>query len=1075
MKLRKILSLLLAATICLTAAVPTVASAQTIPADNATDYDISVSDQDGDGVIRVACVGDSITAGGSDSNYPKYLQEYLNVLGEKDGNIYEVKNHGKGSAAVHHQEEQVGGGAWGTVTDADGDGWAYFYYDDIAYTSSLTYTPDVVIVQMGTNDAFAWVDGRAEYFANDYYEYLVKPYQDKGATVIVSTPPYACNNWHDGEVNGPLHDEVVALANDLGLKIVDTNRLMYGLDEAFGDGLHGNVTGYSRMAMNFYHYIFGGEYIEAGFTAMPNTRVTLVNKADNRSYVCVTGEDGTASLPFLPGDYEFTMSAEGTGYKKVSGEIALAGESDTFALTQEIGGYNVAANGMPFACDSKVYGSNDHANLNDGKRTSGGYQPDHWTVGDWCGIQLDKTYPVNNIVLYWETEQYMSSYQDEGYCVYFKIGTEWVLQDLTDVVREVYSGAIVADTVTLDPAAEIEGVKVEFLEGKSSHGFAPKLYELEILTDDPIYIPGITPEPEPTVRPTMDPTVDYGENVALLGIGIACDSEVLGEHGAANLNDATVNAGGYQPNAWKVGDWCGIQLAAASSVDTVVLYWETETYISMYQDKGYRVYVLIDGEWQWFTHFTVTRYDYDGDVVVDVVDIDPAVAVEGVKVEFLEGTCDHKYAPKMYEMEIYGKTVPGAAASGDVDLSGDVDAADLTVLARAVANIEGLTDETALAAADVDRSGSVDAADLTTLARYVGGVAALPTPEPTPTPSVVPTATPDLTPTLDPSNLAAGKTTGDNGHAGSLTPDRAVDGDESTRWGGRETHGAADSQASDDYWWVDFGNEVTFNTVNILWERGYGIDYTLEIKADGGDPVAEEGWEVFHTVTGNNKAGWRELVLDEAVTGRYMRINISKKLDEWGVSFFEVIVRMQGAVVEPSASPTVEPTATPTVEPTATPEPSDDPEPTLDPTNFAAGKVTGDNGHQGSLTSDRAVDGDEEGESRWAGVETHGAADSHASSDYWWVDFGEEATFNTVKIKWEVCYGRAYTIEVKDASGDPTDPEGWTVVESITENRTPGWVEHNLSEAATGRYMRINITEKDNTWGVSFYEVIVTE
>lgn len=876
MNFRKAVSLLMAIALCLmAAAVPAVTSAQTIPSDNATDYDISVSDQDGDGVIRVACIGDSITAGSTESNWPKYLQEYLNVLGETDGNTYEVKNHGKGGASCRHYTEDLDNNPDTPET--------YFYYDDIAYTSSLTYTPDVVIVQMGTNDVGGGAAFRATYFVNDYYTYLVKPYQDKGATVIVSTPPYACNGGHDGEVNGPIHDEQVAMADQLGLKTVDTNRLMYGLDEAYVDGLHGNVTGYSRMALNFYKYIFGGEVIEASFTAKANTRVTLVDQVTGRSFVCVTDEAGNASLPFIKGDHEFKMSAECTGYKKIVETISLDGASKAFSITQEVGGYNVSVNGMPYACDSKVYGSNVPANLNDGVRDNGGYQPDHWTVGDWCALQLDDVYLINTIVLYWESEQYMSKYQDGGYAVYFKENGQWVLQSFTDVLREVYNGTVVADTITLDPAVEIENIKIEFLEGKSSHAFAPKLFEIEMLTDDVDKIPGLTPEPEPTVRPTWDPNADYGENLALSGTGIACDSPVYGGvNVAANLNDTQLTTGGYQPSSFKVGDWCGIQLAAASKVDTVVLYWETESFVSMYQDKGYRVYIMVNGEWEWYPRLEATRYDGTGDIVVDVLTIDPAATAEGVKIEFLQGESSHQYAPKMYEMEVYGTLAPGGAASGDVDMSGDVGSTDLTLLARAVANIETLTDEATLAA-DVDMSGQVDSADLTALARYVAGIDSLPTP---PTPE-------DPGTTLDPTNFAANKVTGDNGHQGSLTSDRAVDGDEEgeSRWAGVETHGADDSHASQDFWWVDFGEEVSFSTVKIKWEVCYGRAYTIEVKDASGDPTDTEGWTVVHSVTGRTSSGWAEHTLDEAATGRYMRINITEKDNTWGVSFYEVIVQ----------------------------------------------------------------------------------------------------------------------------------------------------------------------------------------
>ena len=59
---------------------------------------------------------------------------------------------------------------------------------------------------------------------------------------------------------------------------------------------------------------------------------------------------------------------------------------------------------------------------------------------------------------------------------------------------------------------------------------------------------------------------------------------------------------------------------------------------------------------------------------------------------------------------------------GDLDLDGNVDAEDLTLLARHVAGIELLADTTALANADVNGDGSIDANDLTVHARFVAGI-----------------------------------------------------------------------------------------------------------------------------------------------------------------------------------------------------------------------------------------------------------------------------------------------------------------------------------------------------------------
>ncbi len=64
----------------------------------------------------------------------------------------------------------------------------------------------------------------------------------------------------------------------------------------------------------------------------------------------------------------------------------------------------------------------------------------------------------------------------------------------------------------------------------------------------------------------------------------------------------------------------------------------------------------------------------------------------------------------------------GGDVPGDLNDDGEVDASDLTILARHVGKVETMEDEAALANADVTGDGNVDASDLTKLAQYVGKI-----------------------------------------------------------------------------------------------------------------------------------------------------------------------------------------------------------------------------------------------------------------------------------------------------------------------------------------------------------------
>ncbi len=445
---------------------------------------LKIEDQNNDGVIHIGCIGDSITAGNPGKCYPDYLQEYLNELSKTDGKTYVVHNNGKGGAGVGHREEEVGdpNWGWGTVIDENDDGKAYFYYDDKAYRAAFDYVHDVTIVQMGTNDFGA--TNRDEYFADDYYNYLVKPFQDMGSQVIISTPPYAEQEMYD-TINGAVHDEVVTMARDLNLPLVDMNRLMWGTDEIY-DGIHPFPAGYSVMALIFYEHVFGGTPSRVTVKAEPGSKVTFID-SQARSYNRDVGESGEVLMVLSPAETTYSVVVECDGFLTYRDTVTVGGEY-TLEPDQKASS-NVALSGTAFDNGIEVYqgnsGPNEAKNVIDGILDNGGWQPKNYNKGDYVGLDFDKAYGVGTINIYWETAAYISSFDKNGYELWLKVDGKWKQMKAADVkaTRESYTGDIVCDIFTLDPAVQAEGVKVVILDGDiSDHKFAPKLYELEVFS-----------------------------------------------------------------------------------------------------------------------------------------------------------------------------------------------------------------------------------------------------------------------------------------------------------------------------------------------------------------------------------------------------------------------------------------------------------------------------------------------------------------------------------------------------------------------------------------------------------------
>ncbi|PRY46522.1 DUF1996 domain-containing protein [Umezawaea tangerina] len=103
--------------------------------------------------------------------------------------------------------------------------------------------------------------------------------------------------------------------------------------------------------------------------------------------------------------------------------------------------------------------------------------------------------------------------------------------------------------------------------------------------------------------------------------------------------------------------------------------------------------------------------------------------------------------------------------------------------------------------------------------------------------------------------------------------DRAVDGDTGSRW----------SSAFQDPQWiqVDLGSDATVSKVVLNWERASAEDFTVRTSADA------RTWTTISTVTGG-KGGVQ--TLDVSGSGRYLRLDATKRSTQYGVSLWELQV-----------------------------------------------------------------------------------------------------------------------------------------------------------------------------------------
>lgn len=201
-------------------------------------------------------------------------------------------------------------------------------------------------------------------------------------------------------------------------------------------------------------------------------------------------------------------------------------------------------------------------------------------------------------------------------------------------------------------------------------------------------------------------------------------------------------------------------------------------------------------------------------------------------------------------------------------------------------------------------------------------------------------------------------------------PQNAVDGNAGTRWS---------SAYEDDQWiQVDLGSSASFDTVDILWEQAYALDYKVQTSDDGA--TWDDAQSVSNATPLGDYADQTESFAPQ--TARYLRIQCGGRATQWGDSMWTLSVFDSA---NPGTDLALNKTAT-------------------------ASSVDSDSNGPGN-----AVDGNPR--TRW----------SSAYQDGQWiqVDLGASVSFDTVQIVWEQAYARDFVIQVSP------DGAAWTDVKSV--------------------------------------------
>jgi hypothetical protein len=266
-------------------------------------------------------------------------------------------------------------------------------------------------------------------------------------------------------------------------------------------------------------------------------------------------------------------------------------------------------------------------------------------------------------------------------------------------------------------------------------------------------------------------------------------------------------------------------------------------------------------------------------------------------------------------------------------------------------------------------------------------------------------------------NIARNKTaTASSIEGQALNAAKAVDGSTSSRW--------ASSQADANWITIDLGAAHTISRVILRWEEAYASGYQIQTSTNGSTWTT-----IYSTTTGKGGAE----TINVSGTGRYVRMNATKRGTSWGYSLWEFEIYGTPATSSSSSvSSAINNTA-----------------------NLAFNKpTTASTSETATLGAVKATDGNTK--SRWASKKT--------DSEWIAIDLGSNHAISRVNLRWEAAYAREYHIQVSNNGSN------WSTI--FNERNGNGGVD-DITLNGTGRYVRILGIKRATQWGYSLWEVEV--
>lgn len=193
-------------------------------------------------IIKVACVGNSITQGAAIAN--QHRDSYPGLLGQMLGPAYEVRNYGLGGRTLLNKGDRP-------------------FMKEALFKDALAFEPDIVTIKLGTNDTkpFNWVHHHE--FMQDMEEMVAAFARLDSKPQIWLCYPVPAFHYDWGINDTIVRDQVIPyirqIAHKHNLHTIDLYTPLIGKGHLFADGIHPNEQGALLLAKEIYRALISKE------------------------------------------------------------------------------------------------------------------------------------------------------------------------------------------------------------------------------------------------------------------------------------------------------------------------------------------------------------------------------------------------------------------------------------------------------------------------------------------------------------------------------------------------------------------------------------------------------------------------------------------------------------------------------------------------------------------------------------------------------------------------------------------------------------------------------------------------